>query len=95
MPLGEYGIADRAYEINVGRRRASPARWPTRYRRRPSARSWPARSVPARSSPTLGQIRFADLRDTYEVQAAGLLDGGVDLLLVETQFDLLGAQGRR
>ena len=30
---------------------------------------------------TLGQIRYADLRDTYEEQCRGLLDGGVDLLL--------------
>jgi 5-methyltetrahydrofolate--homocysteine methyltransferase len=41
---------------------------------------------------SLGQIRFADLRDAYEVQARGLLDGGVDLLIIETQFDLLGAK---
>src|SRR6476661_5145110 len=36
------------------------------------------------------QIRFADLRDAYETQVHGLLEGGVDLLLIETQFDLLG-----
>src|SRR5918998_712741 len=32
----------------------------------------------------------AEMHDAYEVQAAGLLEGGVDVLLVETQFDLLG-----
>ena len=46
----------------------------------------------APSSPSLGQIRFAELRDAYEVQARGLLEGGVDLLLIETQFDLLGVK---
>ncbi len=45
---------------------------------------------PGTKMPTLGHIRFADLRDAYEVQARGLLEGGVDLFLVETQFDLLG-----
>src|SRR5207244_1677934 len=40
--------------------------------------------------PSLGQITFAELRDAFEVQSRGLLDGGVDLLLIETQFDLLG-----
>ena len=33
--------------------------------------SWPARSAPAPSSPSLGQIRYADLRDTYEEQCRG------------------------
>ena len=49
----------------------------------------PARWARAPSSPSLGQIRFAELRDAYEVQARGLLEGGVDLLLIETHFDLL------
>ena len=39
---------------------------------------------------SLGQITYQELRDAYEEQARGLLDGGVDLLLIETQFDLLG-----
>ena len=42
-----------------------------------------------------GQITFAELRDGFEVQARGLLNGGVDLLLIETQFDLLSAPRRR
>ena len=41
---------------------------------------------------SLGQIRYAELRDAFEVQARGLLDGGVDLFLIETQYDLLGAK---
>ncbi|MEQ1787051.1 MAG: methionine synthase, partial [Acidimicrobiales bacterium] len=41
---------------------------------------------------SLGQIRFVELRDAYQAQAAALLEGGVDVLLVETQFDLLGAK---
>ena len=41
---------------------------------------------------TLGQISFRDLADAYEVETAGLIDGGVDLLIIETQFDLLGAK---
>ncbi|MEZ5268611.1 MAG: homocysteine S-methyltransferase family protein [Microthrixaceae bacterium] len=39
---------------------------------------------------SLGQIRFAELRDMYADQALGLLEGGVDLFIIETQFDLLG-----
>jgi 5-methyltetrahydrofolate--homocysteine methyltransferase len=41
---------------------------------------------------TLGQISFRDLAAAYEVEASGLIDGGADLLIIETQFDLLGAK---
>ncbi|HEX4902011.1 MAG TPA: methionine synthase, partial [Acidimicrobiales bacterium] len=45
---------------------------------------------PGTKMPTLGHITYAELRDQYEVQARGLLEGGVDLFLIETQYDLLG-----
>ncbi len=44
---------------------------------------------PGTKLPSLGHIGFPELRDAYEVQAAGLLEGGVDLFLVETCMDLL------
>ncbi len=47
---------------------------------------------PGTKFPTLGQIPYADLRDAYEEQALGLLEGGVDFLLIETVFDLLSAK---
>ena len=47
---------------------------------------------PGTKFPTLGQIRYADLRDQYEIEAAGLIDGGSDLLIIETQFDLLSVK---
>src|SRR5262249_8268817 len=47
---------------------------------------------PGTKLPSLGHIRFADLRDAYEEQAMGLLDGGVDLFLIETCYDLLQAK---
>src|SRR5207253_3015536 len=54
---------------------------------------WVAGSMgPGTKFPSLEQIRFADIRDAYQLQAEGLLEGGVDLLLVETQFDLLSAK---
>ena len=52
-------------------RPASPARWPTTSRRPTAPGSSPARSARAPSSPSLGQIRFADLRDAYEVAGRG------------------------
>src|SRR3954454_16608928 len=87
VPLNEYGLADKAYEINVEAARIA----------KQVASGYPGRWVsgsigPGTKMPTLRHIRFAELRDAYEVQARGLLEGGVDVLLVETQYDLLGAK---
>ena len=51
---------------------------------------WVAGSMgPGRKLPTLGHISFVDLKAAYAEQVRGLLDGGVDLLIVETCQDLL------
>ncbi len=89
--LAEYGQADRVREINlaaaaVARRAADDYSTPDRPR-------WVAGNLgPGTKFPTLGQIRYAELRDAYQEQAAALLEGGVDLFLVETVFDLLQAK---
>jgi 5-methyltetrahydrofolate--homocysteine methyltransferase len=44
------------------------------------------------SSPGFRAVSFDDLRTAYGEQIKGLLDGGVDLLLVETIFDTLNAK---
>src|SRR6201988_1389288 len=44
------------------------------------------------SSPGYRAVTFDDLRTAYGEQIKGLLDGGVDLLLVETIFDTLNAK---
>jgi 5-methyltetrahydrofolate--homocysteine methyltransferase len=86
--LDEYGIGHMAYELNLkaaqlARRIASD--FSTKERTR-----WVAGSMgPGTKSPTLGHISYAGVRDAYAVQARGLLDGGVDLLIVETCQDLL------
>src|SRR3954452_13869507 len=84
--LAEYGIADRAHELNV--KAAQIAKEVAS-----GYGGWVAGSIGAGTKlQALGQIRFADLRDAYEVQARGLLEGGVDLFLVETCYDLLQAK---
>lgn len=92
VPLSEYGIADRAYELS-----ASGASIATRtteeYRAQDGRRRFVAGSIgPGTKFATLGQITYRELRDAYEIHAAGLIDGGIDVFLVETQFDLLGAK---
>jgi 5-methyltetrahydrofolate--homocysteine methyltransferase len=89
--LAEYGIAERAEEL--ARRSAELAREVASSFSTPDHPRFVAGSMgPGTKFPTLGQIAYADLRDAYEIQARGLLEGGVDLLLVETSFDLLSAK---
>ena len=86
--LAEYQIADMAYELNVkaaqlAKRVASD--FSTKEKPR-----WVAGSMgPTTKLPTLGHISFLDMKASYATQARGLLDGGADLLIVETCQDLL------
>ncbi|MEW6475919.1 MAG: methionine synthase [Actinomycetota bacterium] len=89
--LAEYGIAERTFELNEAAARiakdvASGYSTPDRPR-------WVVGSIgPGTKLPSLGQIDFVTLRDGYEAQVAGLLAGGVDVLLIETVYDLLQAK---
>ncbi len=89
IPLAEYGLAERTHELNVAAARLAKevaADFST-----PDHPRFVAGSVgPGTKMPSLGHLPFAELRDAYEVQIHGLLEGGVDLLIVETQYDLLG-----
>jgi 5-methyltetrahydrofolate--homocysteine methyltransferase len=89
IPLAEYDLDDKTHEINVAAARLAKevaADFST-----PDRTRFVAGSVgPGTKMPSLGHITFAELRDAYQVQMDGLLEGGVDLLLIETQYDLLG-----
>jgi 5-methyltetrahydrofolate--homocysteine methyltransferase len=89
--LGEYGLQDRVGELSeAGARIARQAAdaWGT-----PERPRWVLGSVgPGTKLPTLGHVRFASLRDAYQSNAAGLLRGGVDAIVVETCQDLLQAK---
>src|SRR5262249_9934231 len=45
--------------------------------------------LPASDDPVLSGITFGGLVETFEEQARGLIEGGADLLIVETQQDIL------
>jgi 5-methyltetrahydrofolate--homocysteine methyltransferase len=91
VPLAEYGIPERTREINLSAART--AREVADGHSTPDRPRFVAGSIgPGTKFASLGQIRFAELRAAYEEQVAALLEGGVDLLLIETQFDLLGAK---
>ncbi|GAB2652215.1 methionine synthase [Kribbella swartbergensis] len=86
--LGEYGIADRIYELSeagarLAREAADAASTPDRPR-------FVLGSVgPGTKLPTLGHTTFTTLRDAYADTARGLIDGGADAILIETTQDLL------
>ncbi|MET0737797.1 MAG: homocysteine S-methyltransferase family protein, partial [Acidimicrobiales bacterium] len=89
IPLAEYDLADRTHELNVTAARL--AREVVADFATPDHPRFVAGSVgPGTKMPSLGHIGFAELRDAYQVQMDGLLEGGVDLLIIETQYDLLG-----
>ncbi len=92
VPLSEYGLEEKTYEIAAAG--ASIARGIVdEYNARNGRTHWVAGSIgPGTRFPTIGQIAYRDLRDAYQVEVAGLIDGGADLLIIETQFDLLGAK---
>ncbi len=89
--LGEYDIADRIGELalagaRVAREAADAYSTPERPR-------WVLGSIgPGTKLPSLGHAPFAVLRDAYQTSCVGLIDGGVDALLVETSQDLLQAK---
>jgi 5-methyltetrahydrofolate--homocysteine methyltransferase len=91
VPLDEYGIGDRAYELAAGG--AAIAREVADRSSTSERRRFVAGSIgPGTKLASLGQVTYVTLREAYEVEAAGLIDGGVDLLIIETQFDLLGVK---
>jgi 5-methyltetrahydrofolate--homocysteine methyltransferase len=89
--LAEYGIAERSAELALAS--AQIARRVADSYASPGSPKFVAGSMgPGTKFPTLGQITYDDLSASYEELAYSLLEGGVDLLLVETMFDLLSGK---
>jgi 5-methyltetrahydrofolate--homocysteine methyltransferase len=88
VDFAEYDMAGQTYDMNV-RAATLAKRIASDYSTKIKPR-WVAGSMgPGRKLPTLGHIGFLDLKAAYAEQVRGLLDGGVDLLIVETCQDLL------
>ncbi len=89
--LGEFGLGDRVREINV--MAAQLAREVAQQFSTPDKPRFVAGSIgPSTKLPSLGHISFEDMLAAFEEQAAALIEGGVDVLLVETSQDLLQAK---
>jgi 5-methyltetrahydrofolate--homocysteine methyltransferase len=85
--LAEYGLAEHSYELS--KRAAELARQAADEFAKPGRPRFVAGSMgPTTKTITVtGGVTFEGLRETYYTQAKGLVDGGVDLLLVETSQD--------
>ena len=85
--LAEYGLGDDAYEISVAAARL--ARQAADEFTTPEKPRFVAGAMgPTTKAITVtGGITFDGLREAYYIQAKGLLDGGADLLLIETSQD--------
>jgi 5-methyltetrahydrofolate--homocysteine methyltransferase len=91
LVLGEYDLAERAYDIN--RAAARLAREVAADFSSPDHPRFVVGAMgPGTRLPSLGQIGFDDLVAMYSEQARGLMDGGADVLLVETCQDILQAK---
>ncbi|MFI2365110.1 methionine synthase [Promicromonospora sp. NPDC019610] len=90
--LSDYGIDDRIRELaregaRIARERADAY---TAQDGEPGRVRWVLGSMgPGTKLPSLGHTTYEHLRDTFAEQAAGLIEGGADALLIETSQDLL------
>jgi 5-methyltetrahydrofolate--homocysteine methyltransferase len=87
LKLGEWGLADYTVEINT--KAAEIARRAAGEHRFVAGSIGPTGYLPASEDPSLGQIRFGELVEVFAEQAAGLIDGGADLIIIETAQDIL------
>jgi 5-methyltetrahydrofolate--homocysteine methyltransferase len=87
LKLEEWGLADHTLEIN--RKAAEIARKAAGESRFVAGSIGPTGHLPASDDPTLGKITFAELFEVFTEQARGLVEGGADLIIIETAQDIL------
>jgi 5-methyltetrahydrofolate--homocysteine methyltransferase len=102
ISLADYGMEELAYELNAAAAqlaRASVDEWQRKNRSRPrfvagaiGPTTKTASISPDVNNPGFRAVSFDQLVAAYGDAVRGLLDGGVDLLLLETIFDTLNAK---
>ena len=93
ITLAEYGLADQVQEINrtgarLARRLADEFSTPD-HPRFVAGSLGPTGQLLSSSDPNLCKFSFDEIADVYRQQAQGLLEGGIDLFLIETAQDIL------
>ncbi len=94
ITMREYGLQDRIVEINraavaLARRAADRFERETGVPRYVAGSIGPSGMLPSSDDRALGSITFQELADVFREQSLGLIQGGCDLLLIETQQDIL------
>ena len=87
LKLEEWGLGEHTLEIN--RKAAELARAAAGDQRFVAGSIGPTGHLPASDDPTLGKITFRELVEVFTEQAGGLVEGGADLLIIETAQDIL------
>ncbi len=87
LKLEEWGLAEHTLEIN--RKAAEIARAAAGESRFVAGSIGPTGHLPASDDPTLGKITFRELVEVFTEQAQGLVEGGADLIIIETAQDIL------
>src|SRR5881275_1378321 len=87
LKLEEWGLGEHTLEIN--RRAAEIARKAVGEDRFVAGSIGPTGHLPASDDPSLGRITFGELVTVFTEQAQGLVEGGADLLIIETAQDIL------
>jgi 5-methyltetrahydrofolate--homocysteine methyltransferase len=94
LRLEEWGLGERTHEINraaaqLARKVADEYEAKDGRPRYVAGSMGPTGKLPSSDDPALSDITFEELSAIFYEQAIGLMDGGVDLLLVETSVDIL------
>ncbi len=87
LKLEEWGLGEHTVEINT--KAAQIARRAAGEDRFVAGSIGPTGHLPASDDPTLGRITFRELVEVFTEQAQGLVEGGADLLIIETAQDIL------
>jgi len=93
LKLEEFGIGEKTREINfqaaaIARAACDAVSTPERPRFVAGSMG-PTGMLVSSSDPSLSKITYAQLRDIYGEQARALVEGGADLLVLETMQDML------
>jgi 5-methyltetrahydrofolate--homocysteine methyltransferase len=102
ISMADYGMEELAYEMNVAAAkiaRAAADKWTKKTPDKPrfvagavGPTNRTASISPKVSDPGYRNVDFDELREAYKEQVRGLIDGGVDIILIETIFDTLNAK---
>jgi 5-methyltetrahydrofolate--homocysteine methyltransferase len=102
ISLADYGMQDLAYEINVAAAKiacAAADKWTKKTPEKPrfvagavGPTNRTASISPDVNNPGFRNVDFDELREAYKDQIRGLIDGGSDIIMIETIFDTLNAK---